>query len=117
MVCSPAALSAYVSTNSGEQGKTDEIMGPTARADPGPAGCGAPGFRGASGAWESEPRSQDATSRSGLPLPDYQPHLPQLPPHWNWLLLTLSLSQRALISPIALHFKIAIEIAVHFFLS
>lgn len=51
------------------------------------------------------------------PLPEHQPHLPQLPPHWNWPLFTLSRSQTALISPIALNFKIAGEITVHFFLS
>lgn len=68
------------------------------------------GFLGTFGAWEPEPRSQGSGSRFGLLLPDYWPHSPQLPPHWNWLLFTRPSSQRALISHIALNFKIAMEI-------
>lgn len=65
------------------------------------------GFLGTFGAWEPEPRSQGSGSHGGLLLPDDWPPSPQLPLPWNWLLLTLPSSQRALISHIDLNFKIA----------
>lgn len=105
-------LSAYVSTNSGEEERRDEIMGPTLSPTlvlwaAGPWGLG---FLGTFGAWEPKPRSQGSGSGFGFLLPDYWPHSPQLPLHWNWLLFTLPSSQTALVSHIALNFKITIEI-------
>lgn len=105
-------LSAYVSTNSGEEEGRDEGMGPTLSPTLvlQAAGLWGLGFLGTFGAWEPQPRSQGSGSRLGLLLPDYWLHSPQLPLHWNWLLFTLPSSQRALVSLIALNFTIAIEI-------
>ena len=109
-------LSAYVSTNSGEEERRDEIMGPTARR-PWSGGLLRPrisdfGGHPAPGSWSPGPRVLEAALASLVRSP--WPRLPQLPLHWIWLFFNSAPSHGALISPIGLYFKIAVEMTVHF---
>lgn len=109
-------LSAYVSTNSGEKERRDEIMGPTAsRPQSGRLLC--PGISDFGGHRVLGAGAQDPGDRKPL-WPPLTPSSATFTPTFSALdpaSLYSGPSQGNLICHIALHFKTAVEITGHFF--
>lgn len=111
-----AASSAYVSTNSGEEERRDEIMGPTAsRTRSGRLLC--PGISDFEGHRVLGAGAQDPGDRKPL-WPPPSPIIATFTPTFSALdpaSLYSAPSQGNLICHIALRFKTAVEITGHFF--